>query len=53
MIMIGQANDQNLAQIRGISTPKNKLKLEGKPSCPTEEVQFRMDTSRYEDSPEG
>jgi replicative DNA helicase len=53
MIMIGQANDQNLAQIRGISTPKNKLKLEGKPSCPTEEVQFRMDISRYEDSPEG
>ncbi len=53
MIMIGQANDQSMAGIRGISTPKNKLKLEGKPSCPQEEVQFKMDISRYEDSPEG
>ena len=53
MIMIGQANDQNMAGIRGISTPKNKLKLEGKPSCPQEEVQFKMDIARYEDSPEG
>ena len=49
MIMIGQANDQNMAAVRGISTPKNKLKLEGMPSCPQEEVNFIMDISRYHD----
>ena len=50
MIMIGQANDQNMASVRGISTPKNKLKLEGMPSCPQQEVNFKMDISRYVDA---
>lgn len=50
MIMIGQANDQGYAALRGISTPKNKLKLEGMPSCPQEEVKFLADIARYHDA---
>ncbi len=47
IMMIGSSSDPGLAQSRYISLPKNKLKLEGKPSDPRSEVRINPDINRY------
>lgn len=44
IIMIGA---QDTSYIRGVSTPKNKLKLEGKPSCANITCRINPDIARF------
>lgn len=49
-IMMGRLNDDTYANIRGISTPKNKRKMPGKPTCVKGEVVFYPDKCRFVDN---
>ena len=48
-LMIGASNDANLAGVRFMSLPKNKLGLPGKARDPRADVFFNADNSRYTD----
>lgn len=48
-IMIGMSNDRGMANIRGISCPKNKLVMPGAPKDPHKEVRFDYLRARYDD----
>lgn len=50
-LMIGASNDPNMAGVRGVGLPKNKLRREGRPGDPRTLVNFKPDIARYEDVP--
>jgi replicative DNA helicase len=49
-IMIGRSNDFNSESLRGISLPKNKLRIPGMPGDPRAEVFFDGNGARYMDA---
>jgi replicative DNA helicase len=51
MIMVGASNDPNLAGLRYIGMPKNKLRREGAAGDPRATVNFRPEIARYDDVP--
>lgn len=50
-IMIGASNDPNLAGVRYIGAPKNKLRREGAAPDPRATVKYDPQRARYEDIP--
>lgn len=48
-LMIGASNDPGLSASRFLSLPKNKLRKEGAPGDPRQEVYFKPGICRYED----
>ena len=50
-MMIGASNDPNLAGLRYISLPKNKLRREGAAGDPRATVNFKPEIARYDDVP--
>lgn len=51
MIMVGASNDPNLAGLRYIGMPKNKLRREGAAGDPRATVNFKPEIARYDDVP--
>lgn len=49
-IQMGRVNDPTYALMRGLSLPKNKRKVPGKPSDIRAEVLFNPDTARFTDN---
>ena len=50
-LMIGASNDPNLAGVRYIGLPKNKLRREGARGDPRATVNFRPQIARFDDIP--
>lgn len=46
-VILGASNDPLLSKMRGISTPKNKRSMPGKPECVEAEVVFEKDTCEF------
>ena len=51
IIMVGASNDPNLAGLRYIGMPKNKLRREGAAGDPRATVNFKPEIARYDDVP--
>lgn len=49
IIMLGRSADESLDSLRGITVPKNKLRMQSSPNNTREEVQFNPITGRYTD----
>ena len=47
ILMMGALNDPNFQKLRGLSTPKNKYQIAGRPSCAQSEVQFDAATCAF------
>jgi len=50
-LMIGSSNDPNLAGLRYVSLPKNKLRRDGAAGDPRATVNFKPQIARYDDVP--
>jgi len=50
-LMIGASNDPNLAGLRYLSLPKNKLRREGEAGDPRATVNFKPQIARFDDVP--
>lgn len=49
IVMLGALNSPEMAKLRGVSTPKNKFGMPGKPSCVQAEVLFDASTCTFKD----
>ena len=49
LIMIGALHGPEMAKVRGIATPKNKMSMPGRPGHIQSEVIFNPEIARYED----
>jgi len=49
ILMLGALDDQSMAKLRGISTPKNKFQMSGKPGHVEAELVFHASTCKFTD----
>lgn len=49
IIMLGRSADESMDNLRGITVPKNKLRMQSSPSNAREEIQFNKITGRFLD----